>query len=180
MAQHIRSANLVFNFHRFYSVGFFELFFHQRQNVWALLRWNDHPICFWSRRLFLRCRLKSGLRHTEFRDWIVRLVSLDFLRPKSFILDLVYISKSRQVRLAVNGRTLLSATSTCSGCFEYPLRASSDSKVESSIKSAVEEGRRPFVFTLMSTSPGIFPLRLSSPSLIEGVVQPLKTAKSRL
>ena len=27
MAQHIRSANLVFNFHRFYSVGFFEFFF---------------------------------------------------------------------------------------------------------------------------------------------------------
>lgn len=109
-----------------------------------------------------------------------RSAFLAFLRPKSFILDLVYISKSRQARLAVNGRTLLSATATCSGCFEQPLRASEDSKVESSIKSAVEEARRPFVFTLMSTSPGIFPLRPSSPSLIEGVVQTLKTAKSRL
>ena len=65
-------------------------------------------------------------------------------------------------------------------CVADSIHASSDSKVESSIKSAVEEGRRPLVFTLMSTSPGIFPLRPSSPSLIEGVVQPLKTAKSRL
>ena len=33
-------------------------------------------------------------------------------------IDIARLSKSRQARLAVNGRTLLSATATCSGCFE--------------------------------------------------------------
>ena len=66
----------------------------------------------------------------------------------------------------VKGRTFVSATATWDGCFEYALSASSDSKVESSIRSAVEEGRRPVAFTLMSTRPGIFPLRPSRPSLM--------------
>ena len=74
-------------------------------------------------------------------------------------------SVDQAMRVCIFGLTFASATFTCSGCAAYPFNASSFSNVESSIKSALED-KSPSVCTQMSTNPGIFPFKLSSPIFI--------------
>lgn len=96
------------------------------------------------------------------------VAKVHFVGDKTSKISIVYSlhSKSRHVLRHVKGRTLLSATATCSGWVAYVFRASSVSKELSSITSALELSSLLSITTLISISPGICPLRFSSPFLM--------------